>query len=517
MHGSVLFLALATVALGATARLNSEGSASAMASKDRMNSPSLAARDLLNLNVAGTNAHKPIVVNIGGSSATGDSNLPILDIANDASTINILGGKTGLLKKRNGSFLGLRRRNDVNVPGTNVDLDKAASDLVGLNHNSGLLGAGSNVLKGVGDEISSLDTKSGNDLLNTKSGTGLLGSLGLKRRLDLGAVAQVDLSGQNPTVTVDLNGLLDGTHTGAPCVEGLAAEAVNTDTVLDAVTDAGQTDVVDVVNNTIDTNNITDNVDITQPTVANTGNIVDAVVNTQQPAATENGNGAAAVVNTDQAAPAVNPANVDTSTNDPLAAVSNEDPLVDAAVDTTNGSLLDAKVNTDSGSLVDVDVNTGRTPVVDTNSGSLLDVEVNTDSGSLLAVKVDTNSDKLLTATVDNGKIADVTLKRRLYKMSEGYKQEANQLRKRSNRDDDDDDDDEDEDEDEDEEEVKGSTVKDNKPKDGKETHPVDTNNDKKEAPKDDPEKHKNSASSGSTANKIALLGALVGTVFMLA
>ncbi|KAF9988266.1 hypothetical protein BGZ75_009747 [Mortierella antarctica] len=595
MHGSVLFLALATVALGATVRLNTEdtlASASAIASKDRLNPPSLAARStVVGLDIG--NGRRPIEVNIGENKpliTSGGSS--ILGTNNGAG---ILGGNTGLLKKRNGSFLGLRRRDGANV------VDAAVNAVLNLDHTGSLLDV----------------TQDNGGLLD-----GLL-DINLKRRTDLGAVAQVDLSGQNPTVTVDLSGILGNTRTGAPCAgEGLAAETV------------GQPANTDATNNNVEGNTMAPSTNVDpngQPAGANDGNAVTPDVNTQPPvAATDNTNAPAAPINPTQpiitdntgAAPAVievnpiqpiapvNPISDIVNTNGPIATDSNGG-LLDVKVNTNGDDLLQAKVNPNNdGSLLDAGVNTGRDSSVGTDAvdllaenvnnlgrdsaaapkgNSLVDLDLLPGNGHVLDLGIHPDPEHLLSANLGPGDNTGVTLKRRLYEIQKrdlgildtvintvvassidstnadilnvdlkgksqgaevlgakllgakgsnvgdvanvdlkgksqgvevlganvlGTKGSNGSILNRRNRDDDDEDEDDEDDEDE-EEEVKESAVK---AKDGKDSHPAaDSSNDKKEAAKEDPEKHKNSASAGSTSNKMALLGALVGAVFMLA
>ncbi|KAF9573010.1 hypothetical protein EC968_009138 [Mortierella alpina] len=557
MHGSILFLTLATVALGAAVRLDSEAT---IASENRMNPRSLAARNsLVELNLGKANDRKTIEVKLPlGSKPIEGSN----------KGLGIIDGDAIVLKKRKGSFLGLRRRDDANLVGTAADLTHSGLEL-GLSLAPELDGTRQEGLPS--DRILGLGNQAG-DLLD----------LNLKRRADVGAIAKVDLSGKNPTVEVDLSGIL-GSNSATPCAEGLAAETVSSDTVLDATADVVQTAVTDAANNNVDASSVAAaNVDVNgQPIVASTDNVVPSeVAPEQQPvAAPENNNGAtapppAATDNTMAPAAEVPASQIPAPENIVDAAVSTTDPLatepkgslLDVKVNTDNENLLHAKVNEGKdGSLVNVDVHTdrvsgvdtdtvgllaegvnaGRDPVADPSGGSLLDLDLLDKHGHLLDLHTNPNPDHLLSAGVGPTDNDVLTLKkRRLFENALGGKKDSvaaldlkgdsqgvkvlgngvidtkaskGSILKRRNRDDDDDDEEDDED-DEDEDEVKGSTVKDNKPKDGKETHPaVDSNNDKKEPPKDEPEKHKNSAVSGSTANKIALLGALVGTVFMLA
>ncbi|KAF9274718.1 hypothetical protein BGZ68_000418 [Mortierella alpina] len=666
MHGSVLFLTLATVALGATVRLNSEGtmaSASALASKDRTNSATLAARDdLANIQVG----RKPIAVDLSGkkplissdgSSIIDNTNLPLL-----GTNLPIISGPTLLLKKRKGSFLGLRRRDDANVivqavnealdltsdPSLlNGDMSAVPQNIVDNGRLTGLTtdNVGLTDLTTDADHLLDLENNDGrltslipdsDHLLNLGNENApllaleddhnplLRVNLNLKRRTDLAAVAQVDLDPNHPKVTVDLKNLLGAANTGAPCAEGRAAETVNSDTVQDATADVVQPIVNDVVNNNIDATKIAASVDINgQAVVANNGDAVAAeAVNTQQPAATENGNGAAtqqpavtengagataqqpagtengagaatqqpavtdntnvapAEVNTNQPIAIENPIDAPVNTNGPVSTATTNN-LVDVTADANGQNIVHAAVNPGNENPVTVDVNTDRVPVADIGNAdliagnvdligasgardSLIDLDLENKEGRPLALKINPNSDSLLSTKVGDKEVLHV--KRRLYQkrqlrlpgsaLSADSDQvnlltvdlsgddeakgvqildtnvldtnvldtnvlDTNVLRpkgsilSRRNRDDDDEDD-EDEDDD-DEEQVKGSTVKDDKPKDAKDHPAADTNNDKKEASKNDPEKHKNSASSGSTSNKIALLGALVGTVFMLA
>ncbi|CAO3566370.1 unnamed protein product [Mortierella alpina] len=572
MHGSILFLTLATVALGATVRLNSEGamaSAPEVASKNLMNSPSLAARnDLLTVTTSG--GRKPIVVTLDGSKPilTSDGS-SIVDTRGNGGGIlggnggdilggnggGILGGNGVLLKKRNGSFLGLRRRDGGSLLNVAVNLGGQAQD---------------------GNTLQALTTSS-----DDQRGSDVLG------------VAQVDLSGKNPTVAVDLTHILGTTAGGAPCAEGLAAETANADNGLnvdvDVDVDLGQAGLTDVSGNNVAGNTIAANVDINgQPIEGNNGNGLIVDVNTQQPAAgAEGGNGvvaqqpvvaadninASAVdVNANQPTANDNIGDVAANTGSPLATTPNDNIVdVTANTNTNDANAVNVDVNTNDGNVVNVAVDTEGTPVLNTDNVNLNAEDVTSGGDSSAAPKnealielnaltgkdtallaIHPHPDHILDANL--GKTA-VTLKRRLYEVekrqiqvlgnaitastTDGEKDEVlaidlngskgvtvlgtkvldtkRPIVHRRNRDDDDEDEDEDEDEEE-EEKVKESAVKDNKPKDSKDNHSAaEANNDKKEASKVEPEKHKNAASSGSSSNKIALLGAFVGAMFLMA
>ncbi|KAF9957752.1 hypothetical protein BGZ70_009414 [Mortierella alpina] len=489
MHGSVLFLTLATVALGATVRMSSEGTmASAISARNVMNSPSLAARD--DVATVTTGGRKSIVVTLDGTKPLVSSDgSPVVDIGNGGG---ILGSNALNQKKKNGSFLGLRRRAETSLVNVALNLGGQARD---------------------SDTLQVLTTST-DDALN----------LGPKSDSDLSGVAQVDLSGEDTAVDVNLGRFLGTTAERTPCAEGLAAETANTDNVLNAnvnVGQAGVADVTDVTGNNAAGNTIAATVDIEeQPMVAN-GALVD--VNTQQPAAiAESGNGVVAqqpAVATDNIdAPAV-----DVNANQPTA----DGNIVDVAANTNgplattpDGSLVEVTANTNDANVVAVDVPGAAAEPVQKRENNILSdtltVSKNDVEANLLEIDMARELQGIIASTVNDNE-ADV-LDIDLGSESQGVNVLGGQILgsdrlRRRNRDDDDED--EDEDEDEEEEEVKGSTVKDNKPKDN---HPAaEANNEKKEEPKEEPEKHKNAASSGSSSNKMALLGAFVGAVFLLA